>query len=109
MPDLVTLSEAKTKLRIYHDDFDTQFALLISAASNAVVNYLDDRAEAVLDLDSGGEIPSGVEVPEEVKVATLYLVDVMHRDSDAADEFKMGYLPAQVVSLLYPLRDPAIG
>ena len=93
MPDLVTLGQAKTALRIYHDDFDTSLTLLVSAASNAVVNYLGGRAEAVLNLDSSGEIPSGTDVPEEVQAATLYLVGALHRDSDASDEFDRGYLP----------------
>lgn len=106
MPDLVTVAEAKTKLRIFHDDFDDEIGMFVSAASAAVINYLGSRAAAVLDLDSNGDIPSGTIVPPEVKAATLYLVDVLHRDE--ADEFERGYLPRAVTAMLYPLRDPAL-
>ncbi len=106
MPDLVTVSEAKANLRIFHDDFDDEIGMFISAASEAIINHMGARAEFVLDLDSGGEISVGSVVPAVVKAATIYLVGALHRGE--ADEFERGYLPNPVTAMLYPLRDPAL-
>lgn len=108
MGDLVTLAMTKKKLRIFHDDRDPHYAILITAASEAVINYLGAQADAVLDLDSGGDPVSILAVPAVVQAATLCLIDVMDRDGEAADQFAQGYLPKPVTSLLYPLRDPAL-
>jgi hypothetical protein len=109
---LVTLAEAKVRLRYNHDEEDGDLTSLIGAASGAVLNYLK-VAETYYD-DSSGEIPlllsGGTDVPGPVKTATLYLVGVLARDRDGinAADWERGYLPNPVVSLLYPLRDPAM-
>lgn len=110
MVQLVTLDAVKKSLRVDFDDDDDSLGVYIEAASEAIINYLDERADAVLDLDSGGEIPSGVEVPSVVQLAATYLTGYFYRntDSDPDKVFAGGYLPPVVVSLLYPLRDPAL-
>lgn len=123
MVALVTLDKVKMALRIGdieeasgdqwtvapHED-DVILQTYIAAASQAIIRYLDTRAEAVLDLDSGGEIPSGVEVPADVQLAAIMLVGQFYRepDADADKAFEMGYLPKPVMALLYPLKDPTL-
>jgi hypothetical protein len=110
---LVTLEQAKQHLRVDFDDEDGDITLKIHAASGAVMNYLKSGADAFLDsagdlvTDSNGD-PVGV--PFEVQAATLLMTGYLYKDRDQNSDgaFSMGYLPAPVTALLYPLRDPAI-
>lgn len=110
---LVTLDETKQRLRFDHDAEDDDLTSLIEGASAAVMNYLKKPQDHYVD--SSGFVPvdsSGtVGVPAEVKIAVLYLVGVLARDRDgtSATDWEHGYLPRPVTSILYPLRDPAIG
>ncbi|KFB10340.1 head-tail connector protein [Nitratireductor basaltis] len=119
MVALVSLDMVKRALRIgdldengdpLPSEDDVLLETYIAAASAAVINYLKGQAEAVLNLDSSGELPSGAEVPSEVQMACILLVGHFYRepDGDAEDAFEHGYLPKPVISLLYPLRDPAL-
>lgn len=111
--DLVTLQEAVTNLRAEPDD--PSIPLLLSAASEAVLEYIGDpsfvdSAGFVL-VDSAGD-PLGV--PARIKVATLLLLTDMYENrkptpSDPVPaEYGYGYLPRAVVALLYPLRTPTL-
>ena len=108
MAAFVTLDEVKPSLRIDFDDDDALLSMLIEAATGAVINYLKSAADQYLD--SGGEVPSGMEIPAEIRFATIFLVGVMYRspDQDQDGAFERGYLPMPVTALLYPLRDPAL-
>lgn len=110
MVALVSLDRVKQALRIDADDDDALLDAYIAAASAAVINYLKGQADALLDLDSGGEMPSGAEVPEPLALATIVLVGHFYREPDGDTEkaFEQGYLPRPVTALLYPLRDPAL-
>ena len=103
-----TLEETKQALRIDHDDDDDSLDILIQAATGAVANYLKSAADDYLD--SGGSVPSGVEVPAVIKTATIMLAGYFYKnpDQDPEKDFERGYLPAPVMALLYPLRDPAL-
>lgn len=105
--NLVTVQEAMDFLK--YDDEPPELALLIAAASAAVLNYLGaDATFTTVESDSEDTAP----VPPEVKQACLFWM----RDMDASREgqkadpidprFGYGYPPAVVVSLLAPLRDP---
>ncbi|MEC9246285.1 MAG: head-tail connector protein [Pseudomonadota bacterium] len=122
MVKLVSLDTVKLALRIGeieetsggwdvlpHED-DTLLDAYIEAASAAVINYLKDQAEVILNLDSGGDVPSGTEIPKEIETATILLVGHFYRepDGDTEEAFDRGYLPKPVTALLYPLRDPAL-
>lgn len=123
MVKLVSLSTVKFALRIGdideasgggwqvlpHED-DALLDEYIEAASAAVINYLKGQAEALLNLDSGGDIPSGTEIPKEIEIATILLVGHFYKEPDGNDDgsFEHGYLPRPVTALLYPLRDPAL-
>jgi hypothetical protein len=107
MTQLVTLEEVKQGLRVDSNDDNNLLTLLIGAASNAVINYLKSQAAELFDLETAqNNSPQDANVPDEVKQATILLVDYYYRgDYENADP---GYLPPPVMALLYPLRDPAI-
>lgn len=102
---LVSLDEAKRQIRQTQDHEDEHIQLQIEAASASVMAYL----KSYDFIDSGGDVIDA-DVPAQVKQATLLLVGFLFRDRDgqSASDWKDGYLPAPVISLLYNLRDPAL-
>ena len=118
----VSIIEQKEYSRIQHAALDDTITFLITAASAAVKNYLKDFSpyegerndddDYVVDsnlepentLDSSGEQI----VKPEVKMAVLFLVDRWIKQPQQASEQVPGYLPVEVTSILYPLRDPAL-
>lgn len=119
----VTLAEAKAHLRVDFSDEDMAIELLIGAASGAVKNYLKsasvyepDRDEDDTPIYDSDGIPEVAEdsnttktVRIEVKQAVLILVGEWYKNREAAQDMASpGYLPVPVMSLLYPLRDPAL-
>lgn len=111
MPALVSLQLAKAHLRVDHSDDDDAIWLYINAVSGFIVNYLKDQADAVLGLDSGGDLPSGTYAPYVVQIAALLWISRMY-DNREPDEnsaiMDQGYPPREVASLLHQLRDPAL-
>lgn len=113
MNDLVTLAQAVAHLRCESDD--PSVPLLLSAASEAVLQYIGDPTfvdtAGFVPVDSAGD-PVGV--PAQVKAATLLLLGDLyeHRKPEPTDpvpaEFGYGYLPRAVVALLYPFRLPSL-
>jgi hypothetical protein len=113
MTMFVTVDEAQNHLFDYNDENVNDITLKIHAASGAVRNYLGSAADVYFDDETGDLIQdeNGVNtVPFEVKAATLILLGHLYkdRDGDPDKQWTPGYLPAAVVSLLYPLRDPVI-
>ncbi len=108
MADLVTLDQVKAGLRIDHSDDDAQLSLLISAASERIINYLKGRAKEVLNMDDDGNIIGPV--PAAVTTAAMMMVGYLYRDPDQDPErdWELGRLPKPVSSLIYQLRDPAL-
>ena len=130
MIELITIQEARDHLRIDNYDSDggpddNDLQLKIYAATGAVLNYLkstrnlyeverdedgnvlvDSDGEEVLDGDSDGNRT----VKPEVKAAVMLMLGYLckDRDGDPDKAYQPGYLPAPVMSLLYPLRDPAL-
>ena len=51
MAVLASLQEVRSALRIDDDDYDPSLALLIEAASGAVINYLKSSADQYLGAD----------------------------------------------------------
>ena len=116
MTMLVSLTAAKKHLRVDHDDEDSDIELKVLAASAAVLDYLKSYATF---LDSEGSVPQDSEgepqgVPYQVQAATLLLLGDLYKNrepqgDDVVDaQFGYGYLPRAVITLLYPLRDPAL-
>lgn len=104
---LVTLDEAKRRLKWDGDVIDADLQLVIEGASQSVIRYLKKAADSFLGED--GEVIAG-EVPADVKTATLMLTGILLRDPDGAQakDWEQGYLPRPVTALLYALRDPGI-
>lgn len=113
--ELVTLAQAQFQCKSDAAD-DDALTLYIGAASRAVLAYLDGASF----LDSDGNVPTDsdgnpADVPEDVQLATLFLVAEWYRNRDAEQggavdpQFGYGYLPRPVVALLYPYRTPVLG
>ena len=129
MTMLVTIEDAKARLRIVHDAEDLDLEMMIQQASAAVMNYLGKPLDYYTATTDGAYFASGSgssdsdsepvssdgtttrTVPDEVQLATLLLVGILYRDRDGteAKEWQHGYLPWPVTSFLYPLRDPVMG
>lgn len=126
---LVTLQEASEHLRRDTVDDDQDLTLKIHAASAAVLNYLKREALAYEpERDEAGSIildEHGAPVPVlddenkpivrfEVRAAVLLMLGELYKnregeqDGEIPTQWGYGYLPRPVVSLLYPLRDPAL-
>jgi hypothetical protein len=108
---LVTLQQARDHLRSDTTADNADLTLKIHIASDAVVNYLKSAAYDFLDsalepfLDSNDE---PMDIPYAVQGAVLMLIDILYNQRDGGEAFNPNYLPQSVVSLLYPLRDPAL-
>jgi Phage gp6-like head-tail connector protein len=110
---LVTVDFAKPHIQVDYDVSDELIEFQIHAASEAVLNYLKDARYDFTD--TSGEVltdSAGNDLtPFVVKQAVVMLVDEFftHRGSDGgkAARWEMGYLPPNVMAVLYPLRDPA--
>lgn len=116
MTSLVTLTEANFHLRRDQSDDDSYVAMMIEAASAAVINYLksstaafetydDSNGDPVTVTDSNGD---PIVLPA-AKAATLMMLAQLYRyrDGDGAN-YTHGNLPQPVMSILYPLRSPAL-
>lgn len=99
---LVTRRQAADHLRI--DDIASEVEdldLKIFAASAVVLDYVEMTEEDFSDSDSDGEL----NIPYQLKAATLLLLGDMHRYRDAGSPvYSEAFLPSSVRSLLYPLK-----
>lgn len=112
MTMLVTFDQGKAHLRADNDveveDADIEFK--IRQASAAVLTYL--KSNAALYVDTSGEIVA--EIPYDIQAATLLMLGALCKNREpAADapvpaQWGYGYLPSEVVSLLYPFRTPTV-
>jgi hypothetical protein len=105
---LVDLDQVKARLRYDIDDEDEDLESLIEAASEMVLNYLKVPHTEFDDSEGNPQ-----DVPAAVKSAVMLLVGILSktRDGEAGiinPQWEAGYLPASVMSILYPLRDPAL-
>lgn len=128
--ELVTTVQARAHLRLDEGDSsgapdDVWLETWIPAASELVRNYVkrdrnlyewerdshgdiivDSAGEPIVVFDSAGR-PI---VRAAVRAATLLYLGILYRDRDGTEMEKWdpGYVPRPVMSLLYPLRDPAL-
>lgn len=99
---LVTRQQAADHLRI--DDLASEVEdldLKIMAASAVVLDYLEMDEADFLDSDSDGAL----DVPWQIKAATLLLLGDMYRFRDGGSPaYSEALLPSPVRALLYPLK-----
>lgn len=110
----VTLAQVKGPLRIDDDAADDQLDLMIAAATDRILHYLngvspmqpetEDDGTPVLD-DDGLPVYTD-QVRPMVKSATLTLIGYMYRypTGDEKKAYDPDVLPAPVTALLGPLR-----
>lgn len=102
MVALVDLEVVKARLNFDEDldDHDDDLDLLIEGASEMVLSYLKLDADAY----------DGEDVPGSVQTAVIMLVGILKRDPSGKEskDWTPGYLPAAVVSILYPDRVPTM-
>jgi hypothetical protein len=98
--EIVSIDEAKKWMRIDGTAMDADIELALAGATASVYAYLK-RPEPYTESDPA---------PANVVQAIVLLAGMFVRDPDIADaaSWQAGYLPAPVVSILYPLRDPAL-
>jgi len=110
MTMLVTLQQGKDHLEMDHDLSDALITAKIEQASAAVLRYL--KSNAMLYVDTSGE-PIG-EVPADIQAATLLMLGELFKNREPSNDASVpaqwgyGYLPGQVVSLLYSYRTPTV-
>jgi len=91
MVQLVSLVQASAHLRIDNTDDDNDLTLKISAASNAVINYLGaEKSAEIISFDSAGEVvfdsnDEPVGVPEEIQACVLIILGMLYNDRDGED------------------------
>lgn len=82
MTDLVTLTEAKAFLRVSGSDEDDIIALLITAASDAVITIADDW-------DGTGDVPARLKLAVLTRVAIVFDNRESVRPGDGEDRLLM--------------------
>lgn len=116
----VSIAEQKEYSRIQHNALDALIATIIEAASAAVKNYLKDYSPYEGERNSDDDFirDSNYEpkifldssesqvVKSVVKLAVMYEADIAIKGRERKGQH--GYLDEYTVSLLYPLRDPAL-
>lgn len=110
---LVTLAQASNHIRRDTTADDADLELKVMAASQMVMNYIEEAGEDWGDsagdpiLDSNGFAQN---VPYPIQAATLMLVGYLYRERDGSNEYQTQiagfYLPIGVTAILYPYRTP---
>ena len=98
---IVSLEEAKTHLRIQHDEEDALIVGLIQQAQTAAQDFCRVSFEPYID-DAGHE----AEVPGPVKLAVLLMVGYFYEHREAEDGASYRTMRRAFTTLLYPHRDP---
>lgn len=125
--NLITLEEAKQHLYVDHDADDEYILAQIAAASGAILNYLkgapigqpDRDEQGAIMLDSSGDPiyqydSNGLVIRYEIQAAVKILLGELYKNREATQDGRIneqagyGFLPYTVISLLYPLRMPAL-
>lgn len=107
MLELVTLEQAKTRLRYVGTDTDTELQDMIHAASAAVYDYLGNQAETLIDTDSGGDLTAGATVLPQIQRAVLEVISWLDSGNDEM-KGRPGGLPYIAEAMLYRLTDPPL-
>lgn len=100
--DIVTLDQAKRRLRILHADEDASIEEMITEASAAILDYIKAADDATW---------TSVQMLC-LKTGTLNMVQWLYNGSPKSSDEDIGqadgYLPKSVTMFLHRLRDPAL-
>ncbi|MFY0201028.1 head-tail connector protein [Klebsiella variicola] len=107
MIELVTLTQAKTHLRIDDDAGDEDLLLKIQAGSAALLSYIQGSRDKVVDGE--GNLIEG-EPLLRMQESLLRLLGYLDRNRNGEEEEKLnqGELPFSITMLIYDLRRPTI-
>ena len=97
---IVTLEEAKTHLRVQHDEEDALITGLIEQAQTAAEDFCRVSFEPYVD-DDGCE----ADVPGPVKLAVLLMAGYFYEHREAEDGAGFRTMRRAFMTLLYPYRD----
>ena len=98
---IVTLEEAKTHLRVQHDEEDGLIEGLVQQAQTAAEDFCRVSFEPFLNDDG-----AAVEAPGPVKLAILLMVGYFYEHREAEDGAGFRTMRRAFMTLLYPYRDP---
>ena len=98
---IISLEEAKTHLRIEHDEEDEYLTGLILQAQAAAEDYCRVSFEPYLN-ENGDE----VDAPEPVRLALLLFMGFYYENRDIPDMTTYKAMRMAFDALLYPYRDP---
>lgn len=113
---LTTVTAVKNALKIDGSSEDTHLTLLVSAASQVVIDYLgarvitrtdeNDEQETIYDIISSPQI-----IPDWAEIATIILIGYWYRNIDADPDGAFGttVLPGPIKAILAPYRVPTTG
>jgi len=98
--EIVSIDDAKKWMRVDGSAMDADVELALAGATASVYAYLK-LPEPYSEANPA---------PASVVQAIVLLAGMFIRDPDIADaaSWQAGYPPAPIVSILYPLRDPAL-
>ena len=97
---IVTLEEAKTHLRVQHDEEDALITGLIEQAQAAAEDFCRVTFEPYVD-DEGHE----ADAPGPVKLAVFLMVGYFYEHREAEDGAGFRTMRRAFMTLLYPYRD----
>jgi hypothetical protein len=111
---LVSLQQARDHLRSDSSADDNDLTLKIYAASAIIMEHINTNIDDFTDtagdllLDTSGEADN---VPYAIQAACLILVGILYAERQGESgvsnpQWRAGYLPAVVTSLLAPYHDP---
>lgn len=96
MAEIITLSEAKSHLRVTSNDEDTLISLFVKSATAEIENYINRDIPVVTGTTAT--------YPAPIKAAALLLVSDLFENRDGASDKELIQNPA-IQRLLYPYRD----
>ena len=97
---IVSLEEAKTHLRVQHDEEDGLIEGLIAQSQTAAEDFCRVSFEPFLN-----DVGEAVEAPGPVKLAILLMVGYFYEHREAEDGAGFRTMRRAFMTLLYPYRD----
>jgi hypothetical protein len=101
MSDLITLEMTKKHLRVIHERDDAYIELLIKAATQNVLDFIDFS-----DWDAVKEKYKGA-IPENLSVAALLIISDMYQNRASQTDVNL-YVNRECENLMFPSRNMGV-